>query len=196
VEAEVSGERDATACMTALPLHTFRLRIIPLAPEDSRALFNYRSDPDVSRYQSWEPRTLEDVIAFIESLHAIAFDTPGTWFQCGIRLRDTGVLIGDLGVRFPREDTRQAEIGITVAPAWQGKGYATEAVNAMLAHLFTTCNKHRVFASVDPRNVASLALLHRVGMRQEAHFRQSLWFKGEWADDMVFALLKTEWIVR
>ena len=39
-----------------------------------------------------------------------------------------------------------------------------------------------------------MALLRRVGMRQEAHFRESLWFKGEWADDVVFAILQSEWM--
>jgi RimJ/RimL family protein N-acetyltransferase len=46
---------------------------------------------------------------------------------------------------------------------------------------------------VDPRNEPSVALLKRVGMRQEAHFRESLWFKGEWVDDMVFGILGSEW---
>jgi RimJ/RimL family protein N-acetyltransferase len=50
-----------------------------------------------------------------------------------------------------------------------------------------------VFASVDPRNHASIALLRRVGMRQEAHFRQSLWWRGEWVDDVIFAVLQSEW---
>jgi RimJ/RimL family protein N-acetyltransferase len=52
---------------------------------------------------------------------------------------------------------------------------------------------HRVFASVDPRNTASMALFEHLGMRPEAHFRQSLWFKGDWVDDVVFAILKSEW---
>ena len=42
----------------------------------------------------------------------------------------------------------------------------------------------------------SVALLERVGMRKEAHFRKSIWFKGEWADDMVFAILASEWLDR
>ncbi|MBL0175928.1 MAG: GNAT family N-acetyltransferase [Ignavibacteria bacterium] len=174
-------------------MQTPRLRLVPLAACDARALFDYRSDPEVSRFQSWEPRTLVEVSRFIEDLQSIAFDTPGTWYQCGIRLRDTDLLVGDMGVRFPEDHPHQAEIGITIAPAWQGKGLAAEAVNAMLEHLFTTCDKHRVFASVDPRNLASLALLKRVGMRQEALHLQSLFFKGEWVDDAVFALLQAEW---
>jgi RimJ/RimL family protein N-acetyltransferase len=66
-------------------------------------------------------------------------------------------------------------------------------VVALLDYLFTVLNKHRVFASVDPRNEASMALLRSVGMRQEAHFRQSLFWKGEWVDDVVLGLLRSEW---
>ena len=64
---------------------------------------------------------------------------------------------------------------------------------ALLDYLFIVLNKHRVFASVDPRNEASMALLRSVGMRLEAHFRQSLFWKGERVDDMVFGLLRSEW---
>jgi RimJ/RimL family protein N-acetyltransferase len=53
-----------------------------------------------------------------------------------------------------------------------------------------------VYGSVDPRNRASIALLARVGMRQEAHFRKSLWLRGEWVDDLVFAILESEWTRR
>ena len=63
----------------------------------------------------------------------------------------------------------------------------------MLGFLLGDCGKHRVFASVDPRNESSVKLLRRVGMREEAHFRKSLWFKGAWVDDMIFGILKSEW---
>ncbi len=91
------------------------------------------------------------------------------------------------------EDGRQVEIGFTLAPAAQGRGLGAEAVIGVLDFLFARLGKHRAFASVDPRNEPSLRLLQRVGMRQEAHFRRSLLFKGEWADDLVFAVLRSEW---
>jgi RimJ/RimL family protein N-acetyltransferase len=52
---------------------------------------------------------------------------------------------------------------------------------------------HRVFASIDPGNTASIELFELLGMRQEGHFRESLWFKGEWADDVIFAMLQADW---
>jgi RimJ/RimL family protein N-acetyltransferase len=174
---------------------TGRLVLSPLSAADSTALFAYRSLQEVSRYQNWEPQSLEDAAAFIAALASTEFDTPGTWFQLGVRLRESGELIGDLGLHF-LGDGQQVEIGCTLAPAFQGRGIGTEAVTGVLALLFQQLGKHRVFASADPRNRSSLRLLRRVGMRQEAHFRRSLLFKGEWADDVIFAVLDSEWVDR
>lgn len=182
--------------MERINILTHRLRLSQLVASDVLAVYEYRSDPEVCRYQSFEPSSLSDVEEFIGDLESITFDTPGTWFQFAIRLQESGLVIGDLGVHFIAEDSRQVEIGFTVAPAHQGRGFATETVLGILAYLFERVHKHRVFASVDPRNVASIALLKRAGMRQEAHFRESLWFKGSWADDMVFGILETEWASR
>ena len=155
------------------------------------AFFSYRSRPEVCRYQSFEPADRAEAARFIESLQECEWAVTGTWFQLAIRERATGSLVGDLGVHFVDED--QVEIGFTVAPGQQRKGYAAEAVRALLDHLFLVMGRHRVVASADPRNQASVALLEKLGMRREAHFRQSLRFKGEWADDLVFALLSSEW---
>jgi RimJ/RimL family protein N-acetyltransferase len=87
-----------------------------------------------------------------------------------VRSAATDELLGDLGVHFLADDGHQVEIGFTIAPAHQRQGFGTLAVVALLDYLFTVLNKHRVFASVDPRNEAPMALLRSVGMRQEAHF--------------------------
>ena len=172
---------------------TQRLRLSQLIASDATAMHEYRSDPTVCRYQSFEPGSLADVEAFIGGLQSVAFDTAGAWFQFGIRLQATGLLIGDIGVHVTANDPRQVEFGVTVAPMHQGQGLGTESVIGLLDHLLVGMQKHRVFASVDPRNAPSVALLHRVGMREEAHFRESLWFKGEWVDDVVFGILRSEW---
>jgi RimJ/RimL family protein N-acetyltransferase len=156
-------------------------------------VFAYRALPVVSRFQTWEPRCLEEVLDFIATLDGVEPNTPGTWFQFAVTLRDSGTLIGDCGMRSPADDRHQVEIGITLSPPQQGKGHATEALTAVLDHLFGVLHKHRVFASTDPGNQASINLLRRVGLRQEGHFRESFWCKGAWADDVIFAILDWEW---
>lgn len=172
---------------------TSRLRLAPLVASDAMAFFEYRSDLGVCRFQTFEPGSLDDARRFIDALQTTPFGEPGTWSQLGVRLRESGRLIGDLGIHVLPDDPQQAEIGFTIAPQHQGCGFATEAVTGVLGYLLGPLQKHRVIASVDPRNEPSVALLRRVGMRQEAHFRESLWFKGRWADDVIFAILASEW---
>jgi RimJ/RimL family protein N-acetyltransferase len=179
--------------MSELKIVTERLVLGPLLSHDAPRLFEYRSAPAVCRYQFWEPRSAHEAEEFIESSRSDSFETPDVWHQLAIRLQAQDLLVGDVGVHFPGDAPLQAEFGITLAPEFQGQGLAREAILGLLDHLFTTRSRHRVFASVDPRNGPSVALLERVGMRREAHFHQSLWFKGEWADDLVYALLDWEW---
>jgi RimJ/RimL family protein N-acetyltransferase len=178
------------------PLQTERLILRRLEPDDAGPIWAYRSLPEVSRYQSWEPRSLSEMTSFVAEQMKLSPDTPETWLQLAITLGESGSLIGDCGIHTLGGADRQAEIGITLSPSHQGKGYAAEALTAVLEYLFTSLGKHRVYGSVDPRNRSSIALLTRLGMRQEAHFRESLWFKGEWADDLIYAILDHEWKAR
>jgi RimJ/RimL family protein N-acetyltransferase len=172
---------------------TERLVLRALRADDADAMFAYRADPEIMRYQSWEPQSLDDVRAFIAGVSAPEPYAPGTWRQLAIALRETRELIGDCGVHVPQHAPEQAELGITLAPAFHGRGYAAETIRALLRLAFETLGKHRVYGSIDPRNAASLALMRRTGFRQEAHFVESLRFKGAWADDVVFAMLAREW---
>ena len=176
-----------------MELNTPRLRLDALRPADAAAFFGYRGDPQVSRFQGWRPASVAEAAAFIERQADASLDMPDSWFQRAIRLRDGEALIGDLGIHLPVDVEGSVEFGISIAPAHQGRGYACEAVRAVFGLVFGQLGRHRVHASVDPRNLASLAMLRALGMRQEAHHRESLWLHGEWVDDMVFALLASEW---
>jgi RimJ/RimL family protein N-acetyltransferase len=175
-----------------MELATARLRIDALRPDDAAALFALRSDPAVARYQGWRPADLAAARAFIERQSSAAI--PDGWFQRAIRRREDGRLIGDLGVNLPGDAKASVEFGISLAPAGQGQGYAGEAVRALFDHVFGRLGRHRIQASVDPRNLACLGLLRSLGMRQEAHHRESLWLHGAWVDDMIFAMLSREWL--
>lgn len=176
-----------------MQLNSARLRLDALCPDDAEALFGYRADPAVSRYQGWCPASVAEARDFIERQAGASLVTPDSWVQRAIRLRDSGDLIGDLGIHVPADIDGSVEFGITIAPAWQGHGYATEALREVFGLLFGPSGYRRIHASVDPRNGASMAMLRSLGMRQEAHHLESLWLRGEWVDDVVFALLAREW---
>jgi RimJ/RimL family protein N-acetyltransferase len=98
---------------------TQRLRLFALIASDVLAMYKYRANPEVYRYQSFEPGSVDDVEEFIGGL-STALDTPGSWFQFAIRLQESGLLIGDLGTHFMADDPHQVEIGFIVAPIYQG----------------------------------------------------------------------------
>lgn len=176
-----------------LPIQTDRLRLTEFAESDAESLFRLRSHPEVARFQGWVPECLREAEEYLGENLAVDLEAPGQWFQVAIRLRSGGALVGDIGLHARDPEHGQFEIGFTVDPEHQRRGYGQEAVRAALGALFEDLGAHRVVASVDPRNEASMALLPKLGFRKEAHHRRSLWFKGEWVDDVIFAMLAEEW---
>jgi RimJ/RimL family protein N-acetyltransferase len=174
-----------------------RLTLRRFRAADAPALAAYRSVPEVALYQSWDaPFPVAAAQKVIGEMLASHPDTDGEWFQFAAVLRGGpagGELIGDCAACPDAGDPRQAEIGFTIAPPFQGKGYATEAAGLLLGYLFGARGKHRVTASCDARNLASAAVLERLGLRREGHLRESSWYKGEWTDDLLYAMLRREW---
>lgn len=176
---------------------TDRLVIRRFRAEDASTLAAYRSDPKVARYQSWDtPFTLAQAQAFIDSFDAADPDTPGEWFQFALVEAATGRHVGDVAARVDAHDPRLATIGVSLARSAQGSGYASEAVTWLLDYLFVERKKHRLTADCDVRNDSVVALLERLQMRREAHHLQSAWWKDEWVDEYVYALLAHEWLER
>ena len=171
---------------------TARLVLRRFRESDGETLAAYRSDPAVARYQSWEaPVTLEQGRSVAASFAGGDADLPG-WFQYAIEHAADRTHVGDVGVHLDG-NLMQAEIGYTLAPAYQGRGLAGEAVGAVLDHLFRVRGLHKVSAECDARNVASAALLERLGFTREGLRRSHTWIKNEWTDDLLFGLLQAEW---
>jgi ribosomal-protein-alanine N-acetyltransferase len=176
-----------------LPLDSARLILRRFNGADLPAFLAYRNDPEVARFQSWESFSLAEATAFLARQEAQEIASPGQWLQIAISLKRTGQLVGDCALKVHAADARQATIGITLDRAYQSQGLATEALSALLEYLFLEANLHRVQADTDPANVRAWRLLERLGMRREAHCLQSLWFKGRWADEFFYAILRRDW---
>ncbi|HVI55280.1 MAG TPA: GNAT family protein [Luteibacter sp.] len=172
---------------------TARLRLDRLVATDAPTLFAYRGDEAVARYQGWRPADLAAAEAFIGDQSLLAFGTADSWCQLAIRDKATGELLGDFGVHFPVSTDDPIEFGLSLRPERQGRGFAREAMGAVLDLAFDEWGYRRAVGSVDPRNVSSMALLRSLGFRQEAHHVESYFFRGEWVDDVIFAMLAREW---
>jgi len=178
----------------SIEIKTNRLLLRPVSLENADAIFKYRSDSITNKFQGWIPKTINDVYEFIKHRVASEIDVVGTWFQFTINLLENNKLIGDVGIHFFDFDKQQVEIGFTLDKNQHGKGYATECVTAMINFLIEKLNKRRIIASIDPGNVNSIKLVERLGFRKEAHFKESIFANGQWHDDLVYAILKNEWM--
>jgi RimJ/RimL family protein N-acetyltransferase len=172
---------------------TERLRVRRFRPADVPALYAYRNDPQVARFQGWQLRSEEELREFVTWLEAEDPARPDSRFQFAVARREDDALIGDLYLGRTAGDPRQAELGYTFARERQGRGYASEAARALLGYAFTTLGLHRVMAMVDCENERSVALLERIGMRREGHFLQHYLHHGEYRDEYQYAMLAAEW---
>ena len=175
-----------------MELTTERLIMRPITLDDKRAIFEYRRDKEVNKYQGWIPETVEDAEIFIGKISK-EINVPETWFQFVIIEKEYQKIIGDLGIHFLDLENQQAEIGCTLNKDFQDKGYATESVKKVIDYLFKELNKHRIITSIDPDNKSSIRLVERIGFRKEAHFVESLWLNGKWVDDIIYALIEKDW---
>jgi RimJ/RimL family protein N-acetyltransferase len=182
-------------CFTGLMLRTERLDLRPLAPDDAASLLALKSDPVVMRYGSSPPWTeLQTAIDDIQrDMDAMA---SGEFVQLGIERRADGALIGVCNLRDFDAQCRRAEVGYSLAaPAW-GRGYANEAVRALLDWGFEHRNLNRVEADIDPRNAPSARALERLGFVREGHLRERWIVAGEVCDSWIYGLLRADWRAR
>ena len=182
------------------PIHTARLMLRPLRPGDLDDVHAYQSRADVCQYLMFEPRSRDEVLERLER-YAVAtgLAAEGDFLQLALVLDhgETSRVIGDSYFTVHSVANMTGEIGWTMNPAFGGRGYAFEAASAVLEKIaFGALGLHRVRADLDPRNEASVRLCKRLGMREEAHFVEDLWFKGEWADTGIYAILDHEWRAR
>lgn len=173
-------------------LETGRIKLRTIQIKDNEQVFHYRSDTETNKYQGFLPKDLNEVDEFIAKIPA-EFNQPESWFPLVIIEKESEKIIGDLGVHFIGDDGFQCELGCTLSKDHQGKGFATEAMKIKIDYLFNSLSKHRIIGSLDPKNISSIRLLERLNFKKEAHFKKSLLIDGEWVDDIVYGVLKSEW---
>ncbi|HLK44535.1 MAG TPA: GNAT family N-acetyltransferase [Acidimicrobiales bacterium] len=176
-----------------LPLQTPRLRLRALVPDDAEAMAEYRSLPEVCRYVPFHPMTPDDVRDRITGAWSTGgWSSDGGVAILGVTLADD-VVVGDVMLRLASLDDGVGELGYVMHPRLAGQGLGTEAAHGVLHLAFDQAGLRRMIARVDTENVASWALLERLGMRREAHLVENEWFKGRLTDEFDYAILRREW---
>ncbi|MGP4025753.1 GNAT family N-acetyltransferase [Actinomadura sp. 3N407] len=178
----------------AYPIETERLTLRPFCEDDLEGLYAYQSLPEVARFLYWEPRNMEESRTFLkQKMTASTVEKEGDWLVLAVVWRETGDLMGEVNLQWRSREHRQGEIGYIFNPAYHGRGFATEAAEVVLRLGFEGLDLHRVVGRLDGRNTASARVLERLGMRREAHLVQNEIVKGEWSDEVVYAMLRHEW---
>jgi RimJ/RimL family protein N-acetyltransferase len=192
-----ADEPDAASSYDlGLPIETEQLTLRALHPDDAEDIHAIYSVPEVSRYLYTEPMSLLDAQDYAARRSNPVVATDGDGVNLAGVLRETGAVVATFYIHLISGIHRQGEIGYVVSPAYAGRGLATEGALAMLSVGFDRWDLHRMIGQCDARNAASAAVLRRVGMREEASFRENEWVKGEWTDELVFAILAEEWKTR
>ncbi|MGY4773095.1 GNAT family N-acetyltransferase [Kribbella sp. CWNU-51] len=178
----------------SLPIETDRLTLRRYLATDYDDLLRLQSRPDVARFLLYGPRTPEQVKESLAGrLTDVPMDTDGQALTVAVILRETGQHVGEVTLFVHNAEQRTGEIGFVFHPDFHGRGFAAEASIELLRLGFEELGMHRIIGRLDARNTGSANLLRRLGLRQEAHFVKNEFLKGEWTDELVFALLAEEW---
>ncbi len=173
-------------------LRTPRLLIRQLSLDDIDAVFAYRSDPDITRYQMWRPREPADIRNFIRDQAGLIPGIPGAWFQMGIVVQKNAQVVGDCGILVAMDDPTSAELGLTLRGDAQHRGYASETLSALLEYCFSTLDMRRVVARVFSGNVPALTLVERGGFRFSGRISSKLDDETE-GSDLLYILERRDW---
>jgi len=178
----------------SLPLRTDRLELRPFVDADLDAMHDIQSREEVTRYLYWGPRSRAEVAEMLERIKKMtSFQAEGHAVRLAAVLPESGALVGDISLRLLSREDRQGEIGFVIHPDHHGHGYATEGAAALIDLGFRELGLHRIVGSADARNTGSVRVMERLGMRREALFRENELVKGEWTDEVIYAVLATEW---
>ena len=176
------------------PIVTDRLRLRPFSRGDVDAVFSYRSRADVAEYLLDRPMNHEECAEAVRlRTTQIAFSDEGDKIVLAAERQADARLIGEVSLIWRSIPDLQGEVGYIFHPDAHGQGYASEAARALLAFGFEVMGLHRIYARCDARNAASSRVMHRLGMRQEAHFHEHMQIKGRWDEEVICAILDREW---
>lgn len=181
--------------LTARTIATDRLVLRPFTTDDLDDVWGYMRLPEVSRHMLWSTRDREETRdAVARMIIENSLESDGDYLTLAVTVADANTVIGHVELGLVSVEHQQGEIGYVFNPAYQGKGYATEATRRMVRLGFEELLMHRIIGRCSARNTPSAKLMTRLGMRQEAHFVDCRKVNGEWREELVFALLRKEWL--
>jgi len=155
-------------------------RLVLRAPRllDLEEMFRDYSDPETMRYWSCDPH------ANMDQTREILEGRIAHWAkaQVNFQMEMDGQYIGHAG-NYDRN-----EVGFMLRRDSWRKGLLTEAMSAILPHLWDVTDHDHLFADADPRNAASMGLLTKLGFHETGRAKKTFFINGQWADSVYFRL--------
>ena len=143
-------------------LHSARLTLKPLHPNDVNIIFGLRSNKDNNQYLDRPPcQTKEDAAAFITSILSKTENSPLKYWV--IFLKDAEISIGTICLYNQDENSQSAEIGFELLPHFQGQGYMYESINTVIEYAKNTLYLNCINASTHQLNHKSISVLKQCG---------------------------------
>jgi len=172
-------------------LQTNRLILRPLRLSDAEAIYEYASDPDVSKFTLFETHQgLENAIGFIKT-YAFPLYEKNLPEPYGITLvNGSDRVIGTVGCRWASEKFKSMELMYAMGKSYWGKGIMVEAARAVVKHVFDYFDVNRVQAHAKSENIASTRVMEKIGMEFEGEKKEVIFSKGRFWDAKFYGLLR------
>ena len=189
-------EKDVIRKFKRMPvLHTERLTLRRMKPDDCADMFDYARRDDVTEYLLWEPHPnkahTKKYLEYIKTRYG-----EGEFYDWALELDSEQKMIGTCGFSSFDFANNSAEVGYVINPVYHGCGYATEALIEVMAFGFMELNLHRIEARYMEGNDASRRVMDKCGMKYEGCARSSMFVKGKYRSIHTCAILSDEFIKR
>ncbi|HEX3773595.1 MAG TPA: GNAT family N-acetyltransferase [Polyangiaceae bacterium] len=173
-------------------LETERLVLRGYESSDANAIYAYASDPDVTRYMSFDcSRQIDDIHVFLNQRVATQYQAEELSYA--ITLREAPeIQIGGIGLSWRPRIHRVMELGYILAKPHWGNGYVPEAARALMRHAFRHTDVARIFAPIFADNAKSRRVAEKMGLKFEGIQRSALEYRGRRWDEAFYAMLRGE----
>jgi len=173
-------------------IETERLFLRKISISDADDMYAYSKRKEVTEFLLWDahpdPLYTEQYIRYLQERYAV-----GDFYDFALVLKESSRMIGTVGFTSFDLPNFSAEIGYVVSPEYQGHGYATEAVTAVISFGFENCDLERISAVCMKENIASLRVMEKCGMKREGMLRSAVFSKGKMRDVYLSAITNEDY---
>ena len=176
-----------------MKIETNRLVLITITQTDLEDIHKLHSIPEVDRYNTLGiPENMEETMKLVGPVLKEQKLTPRKDYTFKIVIKESNEFIGLAGITLSLDKFRLGEVYFKLAPAYWGKGYATEVSKMLIETGFEVLKLHKVEAGADTENIASIKVLGKSGMVREGLRRKILPIRGAWRDGYLYAITEDD----